>query len=400
MPRRLLAAYRAAFSGLPREVWTLALASFVNRSGTMVFPFLALYLTSRLGFSVATAGGEIALYGVGAIVGSYVGGWLADRAGPVRVQVLSLLATGAGFLALAQMRTPASVGATLLVTSLVGEWVRPASLTAVAEHSPPEVRARALALLRLAVNLGMAFGPAVGGLLALRHYGLLFAVDALTCWAAAVLLWRSLGHREAARPRPRDDEAGRRSTPWRDGPFLGLLACLVLWGVAFGQVFSTFPLTLRVEFALSEALIGLLLALNATMIVAGEMVLVRALEGVPRLRVASLGSLFVGLGFGLLALGRQPALAVASAVVWTVGEMLSLPMFNVLVADRAGEASRGTYMGAYSLAFSASFVFAPLAGTAAYQHGGPTLLWPGVAALGAVVALALRLLARRWQREP
>ena len=396
MLRRLRGAYRAAFAGFPREVWILAAATFVNRSGTMVLPFLALYLTRRLGFSIGTAGRLIALYGVGAIAGSFIGGWLADRVGPVRVQVASLLSTGVGFLVLSRAHSPLAVATALLGTSLLAEWVRPASLVAAAEHSPPEVRARALALLRLAVNLGMACGPLLGGLLAVKHYGLLFAADALTCWAAALLLWTSLGRRERLRSMDPLRATATGGSPWRDGPFLALLGCVLLWGVAFGQVFGTFPLALRAEYGLSEAKIGALLALNGLMIVASEMLLVRALEPFARLRVAAVGSLLVGAGFGLLAFDGHPGVAIASVVVWTTGEMLSLPMFNVVVADRANATSRGAYMGAYTLAFSAAFVLAPWLGAAVYERSGAAWLWSGVAAVGAVLALLLQLLSRRW----
>ena len=68
--RRLASAYRAAFSGLPKEVWLLALGAFVNRSGTMVLPFLSLYLTSRLGMSAVEAGRVLALPMSNAVVAS------------------------------------------------------------------------------------------------------------------------------------------------------------------------------------------------------------------------------------------------------------------------------------------------------------------------------------------
>ena len=83
--RKLLGAYREAYSGLPRATWLLAFVALVNRSGTMVLPFLALYLTSQRGFDPDQAGLFLALYGLGSAGGTYLGGVLCDRLGALSV---------------------------------------------------------------------------------------------------------------------------------------------------------------------------------------------------------------------------------------------------------------------------------------------------------------------------
>jgi predicted MFS family arabinose efflux permease len=88
---RVFRIYRDAFAGLPAQVWWLSATIFVNRAGTMVLPFLALYLTRERGLDVADVGGFLALYGVGAIAGIALGGrGEQPRAlhGPVRDDVL------------------------------------------------------------------------------------------------------------------------------------------------------------------------------------------------------------------------------------------------------------------------------------------------------------------------
>jgi predicted MFS family arabinose efflux permease len=84
MFRSILSTYRAAFSGLNRSVWLLSLASLINRSGTMVMPFLVLFLVKERGFTTTQAGQSLALYGLAAMCAAYLGGWLCDRFGPVR----------------------------------------------------------------------------------------------------------------------------------------------------------------------------------------------------------------------------------------------------------------------------------------------------------------------------
>ena len=98
--------YRAAFAGLPRDVWLHSFVLLVNRSGSMVLPFIALYLTQEHGLTAAQAGRVLALYGIGAAFGSYLGGWLSDRVGAVRTQHLSLVVSGVGFVVLSELTSP------------------------------------------------------------------------------------------------------------------------------------------------------------------------------------------------------------------------------------------------------------------------------------------------------
>jgi predicted MFS family arabinose efflux permease len=392
--RRTVNAYRSAFSGLAHEVWILAVAALVNRSGTMVLPFLSLYLTSQRGFSPEGAGRALSLYGFGAIAGSWLGGWLCDRLGSVRVQAASLLGTGVGFIVLGHARGTAGIAAALLAVSVVSECFRPAMFTSVARFSAPAVRARSLALVRLAVNLGMAVGPAVGGLLAVHHYGLLFVADAATCWLAAVFMWLALRRRPEGQAPPRPDAATAAASPWRDRPFMAFLGIMVLLGTVFFQIWSTLPLYLRGAYGFSEARIGLLLALNPVMIVAFEMLLLRAVEHLDHLAVAGVGCLFVGVGLGLMPFGSGASFAALTVVVWTVGEMLSLPFTNSVAAGRSASAS-GSYLGAYSLSFSLSFAFAPALGLTVYERFGALPLWTGAAVAGAALCVGCLCLAPR-----
>ncbi len=396
MLRRVAAAYRAAFSGLPRPVWILALASLINRCGTMVLPFLGLYLTTKLGFSVVAAGRVLSLYGLGSLAGAWLGGYLADRIGPSRVQFASLLGTGIGFLVLGRLHTHMAIGAAVLCLSMVADSFRPAMFTAVARHSAPAVRTRSLALVRLAVNLGMSVGPAVGGVLAVRHYWLLFVVDAVTCWAAAAMLWPAVRD-EAAPPESRAGASSPASSPWRDRPFVAFLVIMLLMGTVFFQILSTLPLYFREAYGFPEDTIGFLLGLNAIVIVCVEMVLVRALERLDHLAVAGIGCLALGAGFGLMPLGSGRLFAAATVLVWTVGEMLTLPMANSVASTRT-PGGGGRYLGAYFLAFSGAFVLAPIIGTAVYGRYGPTALWFGVAAVGCVLCVACLWLAPRFRQ--
>lgn len=409
MLHRIARLYGEAYRGLPGDVWRLAAVAFIIRSGTMVLPFLALYLTSERGLAPARAGALLSLYGLGAVAGTLAGGWLSDRIDPNRLQAASLLASAVGLAGLGWIRSPAAIAVALVAVATVAEAFRPANSTALAAACPPELRLRAFALRRLALNLGMTFGPAVGGYLALFDYRLLFAVDGATCALATLPLWPLIRRRRFGADSPGDTGAGSppggaapgiaagASTPWRDGPFLALMGLVTLLALVLFQVWGTYPLSLRRLYGLSEDRIGLLFAVNTLVIVAVEMPLVTALARRDPLKVAALGALLLCLGFGLTPLGGGFAFAAFAVVVWTAGEMLALPLTEGIVANRAGAGASGRYMGVFAATFSIAFIAAPALGTAVYERFGPAAVWAGAAAAGPLLAAGYLALAPRFR---
>src|SRR5215218_5721541 len=178
---------RSAYRGIPKPVWWLALVMLINRSGTMVIPFLTVYLTS-IGYSLNQAGLMMALFGCGSFLGGYIGGRLTDKFGFFHVQALSLLCNGALFILLGYLQHLWAIGSCIFLLSSLGEAFRPANAAAIAAYSDETNRIRCYSLNRLAINLGWSIGPAVGGILASINYKLLFWADGCTCIVAGLLL--------------------------------------------------------------------------------------------------------------------------------------------------------------------------------------------------------------------
>ena len=391
--------YRQLFSGLPREVWRLSLVTVVHRSGTMVLPFLTLYLTTRHGFSAREAGGVLSLYGVGAIGGAYVGGWLSDRVGSISAQLAGLCLSAGGLAVLSAMQSPLSIIVIVLLWSIVAESIRPANAAALAELSPPELQVRAFGLRRLGMNLGMSIGPAVGGVLAAYSYLWLFFVEASVSLLAAGLLWALFPPRRqsVARERPGYTALGSRSgtarSPWGDGVFLVLVGLVTLLVTVLCQLFGAYPLTLTEQYRLPEYTLGLVFTLNTLVIVVFQMPIIHAVERFDPLQVIGLGAFLLCAGFALLALTSSIGPIGVTVLVWTLGEMLTTPLLEGFVANRSAVESRGQYMGLFSAAFSLAFVLAPLGGTWVYEVWGYRTLWFLCGVLGVMLWAAFSFLS-------
>ncbi len=402
MPRwmsSLVRTYREAFTGLSPTVWRLAIGTFVNRCGTMVLPFFTLYLTEHRGVPVGVAGGLLGCYGFGAIGGAYLGGWLCDRVDPIRIQRWSLGLSGIGFGILAELESTVAIGVAMAVQGLIAESFRPANAAALALYSEPADRVRAFTLYRLAINLGMSVGPVVGGLLAAVSYRYLFWVDGASAIAAAAYLAWAFRSGKTPLPHKEKEVAGGGTSPWRDRPYLVLMGLGTVLAFVFFQIQSTYPLALHRIHGLTEAKIGILLAINTVIIVALEMVLAHALAEARLLRVVAWGSFFFCGGLALLPLGSGVLFLSATVVVWTIGEMLSLPFLQGIVAVRAGAARRGSYLGLLNASFATSYVVAPTLGTKIFETWGSATLWAICGGLGVFLLFGFLALEPSFERE-
>jgi predicted MFS family arabinose efflux permease len=398
--RRAWDAYARSFTGLSRDVWMLSLVMLVNRSGAMVIPFLAVYLTQELGFSKMQAGAAMSCFGVGAVAGSLGGGYLSDRFGYYRVQFWSLLLTGAGFLFLLQLKTFPLFCAGILCLSVVSEAFRPANQVAILMYSHPEFRTRSLSLNRMAINLGFSIGPALGGWLAYRlGFQWLFLLDALTCWGAAGLYRLSLKPRTEALAVGSEGQRDKFAA-FRDGSYVLFLFFFMWASIAFMQFFYVVPVYLQEVFRMHEAQIGLLIALNGFIIVLVEMPLVKHLEGrFTKTALIQAGVVFIGASYlvysvsGLWFLGPW-----LSIVLVTVGEILTLPFANVLAQQRSSPSNRGAYMALYATSFSLAHIIAPSMGLQVAGRFGYPAVW-GLLAVLCVFAIAGIYMLRK-QMEP
>jgi MFS family permease len=397
--------YRQLFTGLPREVWLLCLVSFVHRSGTMVLPFLTLYLTQRQGFSVQEAGVVLSLYGVGSIVGSYVGGWLSDRIGSIIAQIVSLLLATFALIGLSAMHSPIAIVVVVLLWSIVSESMRPANGAALAELSPPHLHVRAFGVRRLSMNLGMSIGPALGGFLVTLSYHWLFVIEAGVGLLAAGLLWGLLlpTSRQASsshQPNSSITEVnGPRQSPWQDGIFLAILMLTSLLVIVLFQLFGAYPLTLAEVHHFPSYTIGLVFTLNTLVIVVCQMPVLYVVERFDTLRVIGIGAFLLCVGFALLPFGTTPISLAMTVLVWTCGEMLTTPLLESFVARRSPVENRGQYMGLFSAAFSVAFVLAPVGGTWVYGHYGYLTLWGLCGLLGVMLLVAFFLLSAAVSRQ-
>lgn len=391
--KKLFNNYINTFDGLSKEVWWLSLITLINRAGTMVIPFLSLYLTEDLGFTLSNVGTIMTAFGLGSVLGSWLGGKLTDKIGYYKIMVFSLFVSGFMFIGLQYLKTIYTLSFGIFALMVIADMFRPAMFVALSAYSKPENKTRSVTLIRLAINLGFSAGPAIGGLIIVGlGYGGLFWVDGITCIAATFVLINVLHPKKA---RVQDEiKVDNPYSAYKDKPFIIFLFALFLFGFIFLQYFSTMPLYYRSEHHLSELQIGLLLGANGFFIFLLEMPLIKYLENT-RFSKTSLilfGAFLTAASFLILNFSSWSGILIFGMFLMTVGEMIAFPFANAFALQQAKKGNQGEYMALYSIAFSFAHIFGHKTGMELVEGFGFDNTWYIMTFLGGLCMLLLYLL--------
>jgi len=374
--------------GLPQDMWVLFFTSLINRSGTMVIPFLALYLTKKIGVSPAEAGTALLVYGAAAFLAAPITGKLSDKLGSLKVMKFALYGSGIIFFLYSFITDYYWILAASFILAAVNEAFRPANLSMISELVAPQQRRMAFALNRLAINAGMSIGPVIGGFLTLIDYHYLFYANAVASIAAGIYLsstkWSSLSAEkieEVSIQKPK-----LRFAILSDKRFLFFLFAIIPANLVFFQHLGALPLYIVDDLGYTTAAFGLFGAINTVLIIIAEVPLNNWMNNIPYKKSLMIGAVLAGIGFGGFAISTTAIPLIISIIVFTFGEMIFFPVTAAYASEIAPQNKRGEYMGYYQMTFSFAFSAGPWLGTVVYQHYGSVILWIGAFVFGLITA--------------
>ena len=415
MVLKTISRFTNSFRGIPREVWLLSVVSLINRSGAMVICFLTLYLTSALHFDIKSAGYILSCFGIGSIIGAYMGGLLTDFYGYYRVQWLTLVFHGIGLWAVMFFTDfwVLCIGMTFI--GMVSEAFRPANSVAIKQHSDEKTRTRSMSLMRVAVNLAISVALIGGGLLVALGWKWLFIVDGLTCFGAAAMLIFSLKEKKqisAQNPPPlREESFGQyidsksvdtnTRSAYRDKKYLLFIFSTFIGATVFMQIMWTVPAFFKGVYGWNEATIGAISAINGIAVMTLEMPLIFQIEHKRKpMWFVRLGILCYAVSYLAFTFPASLSwyLAVFFMICVSFGEIFVMPFSTSWATKQGSEARQGQYMALYTIAYSTSNVIAPMMGTQVIAAFGFTALWWVSAGLSAVAFLGFGYLDRIEKR--
>ena len=217
----------------------------------MVVPFLTIYCTQKLNFSIVQAGMIMSIFGLGSVFGAFIGGKITDKIGFYYLQVGALLSGGLMFILIGFLESFLSLALGTFILSMCNESFRPANSTAVAYYSNENTRTRSYSLNRLAVNLGWSFGGALGGFIASYDYHLLFILDGATNILSAILLMKLLPVVKKQKTEKHEHEKPLILSAYRDKLYLVFILLTTLFASCFFQLFTLQTVFFKSEWHLS-----------------------------------------------------------------------------------------------------------------------------------------------------
>ena len=396
---------KSIYAEYPRSFWTLVVITFIDRvGGAMLFPFFALYLTRKFGVGMTEVGVLFAVFSLSGFISSTFGGALTDRLGRKGIVIFGLIASSFSAVAMGLVDVFEAFFVLALTVGILGDIAGPAHHAMVADLLPEEKRAQGYGMIRVAFNLSVTIGPAIGGLLAARSYLALFIADAIISLITAVLVWRYLPETKP-QPKagaPQESMAGTFGGYFRvlrDLPFLLFMGACLLMALVYMNMNTTLGVYLRDAHGIPESGYGYILSLNAAMVVLFLFGITRRIEKRPPLLMMAAGTALYAIGFAMYGFVSAYVLFLLAMVIITIGEMIVAPVGQALVAKFAPEEMRGRYMAVFGYSWGIAFAIGPYLAGMILDNFDPRFLWYASGIIGALAVAGFLGLHRRVETE-
>ncbi len=372
---------RAFYAGYPSAFWTLIGATFIDHlGGALLFPFFALFVTERFGVGMTEVGVLFAIYAVANVIGSLFSGAITDKLGRRWMLLFGLVVSATSSLLMIVVEDLALFYTLAALVGLLANAGGPAQQAMVADLLKQEKLAEGYGIQRVSINLAVAIGPAIGGLLAAKSFTLLFIIDAISSLITALIVFFALPETKPA-PREGEPEENLLNTLQgygdvvRDRLFMAFWILTVLAIMAYNQLNSTLSVYLRDVHGYTAQQFGYLMSLNATMVVLFQFWIAKRVSGKPAMVMMSLGTILYALGFAMFGFVSTYLFFVLAIVIITIGEMIISPVAQSLVARLAPEDMRGRYMAIYGFSWTVPFAIGPLLAGLIMDNLSPYLVW-------------------------
>lgn len=377
------------FSGLkrtyneyPRLFWIIVGTLFIDSLGsTLLFPFFALYITQKFGVGMTQAGILLGMSSLFGLIGSIIGGALADRFGRRKLILFGLIFSGLSSLLFGLAWDIRMMYGLVVIVGLLSRIAAPAQDAMMADILPESKRQEGFGITRVAFNYAWIFGTALGGLIAARSFMALFVVDAVLSLIVAAILFRVLPE---TRPAPRGEMKQEESllntvkgyrVVLRDIGYIVFTLAGMMVLVVYQQQYSSLAVYLKDVHDISPRVYGIMLSVAGLEVVLFQLWISRQTRKYPPFLMMVLGSLFFMAGFAMIGFVQQAGFFLVAVIIITVGEMVMFPTNKALAVNFSPQDMRGRYMAIYDLGWTIPSTLGPAAAGLILDNFNPNLLW-------------------------
>lgn len=384
----------------PRDFWMMIAVNFVDRlGGSLLFPFFALYLTKKFDIGMTEVGRLFAIFFISGFIGSFPGGALTDRFGRKGIIIFSLIATSFSTLLMGFVNEFQFFLTVAFISGIFTDVGGPAYEAVFMDILPEEKRASGFGIRRVAFNLAIVIGPVIGGFIAARSYLALFIIDAVFSSIVALMVYLLIPETKPAAEEGKEQESTIQTfigylQVLKDGKFMAFTSvCLLLWFV-YMNMNTTLGVFLRDQHGVPESGYGWLISINAAMVVLFQFPITRRIEKNAPMLMMAVGAFFVASGLLLYGFVSTFWLFAVAMAILTIGEMITVPVANAVVANFASEEMRGRYSFIYGNSWGVAFAVGPWLAGQVLDNYNPNWLWYACGIVGMLAILGF--LALHW----
>ena len=374
----------------PSQFWVVVGANFIDRiGGGMIFPFFALYITKHFQVGMTEVGLLFALFSISDMFGNMIGGALTDFLGRKSMIIMGLIISALTSLAMGMVQQLEWFYVMGAVSGLFATAAGPAHQAMLTDILPEKKRAEGFGVMRVAANLAVAIGPAIGGFIASYSYLILFIADTITSLITALIVYLVV---EESKPEVKEEAEtiGFKETFFgyrqvlNDKKFMIFVLVSTVATIVYSQMYSTLSVFLRDVHGVPESGYGWLMTLNAGMVVLFQFMITRKISDKPPMLVLALGSALYVIGFGMYGFVSAYLFFMLAMVIITIGEMVVIPVAQAYVGDAAPEDMRGRYSGVMGFSWMIPWMIGPLLAGLLMDNGYPNWVWYGSAILASI----------------
>ncbi|HNO85653.1 MAG TPA: MFS transporter [Anaerolineales bacterium] len=389
------------FHRFPRTFWVVAGTHFIDVIGnTLLMPFFALYVTQKFGVGMTEAGIILATNSVAGLIGSTIGGAMADRFGRRGIILFGLIVSAFSGLTLGFVNQFYMFYGLSVFVGLMGSAAHPAHNAMIADILPAEQRAEGFGIMRVISNFAWIIGPTIGGFLAAYNFLYLFLSDAVISSITAVLVFRLIPE---TKPQPKEktehetlaQTIGRYRVALFDRPFLAFIFASILMILVYQQMYSSLSVYLRDVHNVNPRFYGLVMSSSAVTVVIFQFWVTSIIKKYPPFLMMATATFFYMIGFGMYGFVSTIPLFILAMVIITIGEMVGMPTSNVLAASFAPEEMRARYMAVFGLTWMVPSMIGPWAAGLIFDNMNPNYVWYISIVLCLIAMLAFYLLQVR-----
>lgn len=400
------------YKGLPKGMYVLFFAQVINRLGDFVMPFLALYLTQKIGMTTVAAGIIVTISSIIIIPASMIGGKTADKFGRKKSYMYAQFLSAAALIPCAMTKNPHITIICLLVSTFFNGFIRPAFRSMMTDILSPRQRQAGFSLQYLGINVGVAIGPIIAGFLFDNMLPMLFLGDALTSFLALILVWKNIQETNPSSVEKITKEVNFAEKAEKGNVFQMLykrphICFFMIISIAYSFVYSQYnfalPLTLKGIYGNNSAHIyGLLMSANAiTVLVLTVFITALTKKNHPLTNMIIVGILYA-IGFGMISYISGFSFFILSTVIWTSGEILSSISSGVYIANNSPNNYRARLIGISSVGWAiGASVSTSLSGAYMQIHGYKSIwsLTFFIALISALLMFGVKIFSVRVEKN-